>query len=104
MDARRAGRLVGGLVLVEQRDRRSRPERGEQRRARAAREARPAVGERAPRRGARVVRHARAEARDASGGAIEAVSDDQILEAYAAVARCDGIFCEPASAASVIWA
>jgi len=41
------------------------------------------------------------EARDASGGAIEAVSDDQILEAYAAVARCDGIFCEPASAAAV---
>jgi len=40
-------------------------------------------------------------ARDASGGAIEAVSDDEILEAYRYLARCEGIFCEPASAASV---
>ncbi len=41
------------------------------------------------------------EARDASGGAIEAVSDDEILEAYSYLARCEGVFCEPASAASV---
>ena len=41
------------------------------------------------------------EARDASGGAIEAVSDDEILDAYGFLARCEGVFCEPASAASV---
>lgn len=40
-------------------------------------------------------------ARDESGGAIEAVSDDEILAAYRDLARCEGIFCEPASAASV---
>jgi threonine synthase len=41
------------------------------------------------------------EARDASGGAIEAVTDDEILDAYRYLAQCEGIFCEPASAASV---
>lgn len=41
------------------------------------------------------------EARDASGGRIEAVSDREILEAYRQVARLEGVFCEPASAASV---
>jgi len=41
------------------------------------------------------------EARDRSGGAIEAVSDDEILDAYSFLARCEGVFCEPASAASV---
>jgi threonine synthase len=40
-------------------------------------------------------------ARDESGGRIDAVTDDEILEAYALVARAEGIFCEPASAASV---
>ena len=40
-------------------------------------------------------------ARDASGGAIEAVTDEEILEAYDLLAREEGIFCEPASAASV---
>ena len=40
-------------------------------------------------------------ARDESGGLIEAVSDEQILEAYALLAAKEGIFCEPASAASV---
>ena len=40
-------------------------------------------------------------ARDESGGAIEAVSDDEILSAYALLAAREGIFCEPASAASV---
>lgn len=36
-----------------------------------------------------------------SGGAIRAVSDDEILEAYREIPRLEGIFCEPASAASV---
>ena len=40
-------------------------------------------------------------ARDESGGAISAVSDDEILEAYSLLARSEGIFCEPASAACV---
>ena len=40
-------------------------------------------------------------ARDESGGAIQAVTDDEILEAYRLLAAEDGIFCEPASAASV---
>lgn len=41
------------------------------------------------------------DARDASGGAIDAVTDEQILDAYGRLAREEGIFCEPASAASV---
>ncbi len=41
------------------------------------------------------------EARDESGGRIEAVTDDEILNAYSLVASTEGIFCEPASAASV---
>jgi threonine synthase len=41
------------------------------------------------------------DARDASGGRIDAVTDDEILAAYRALAREQGIFCEPASAASV---
>ncbi|MDP9253020.1 MAG: threonine synthase [Chloroflexota bacterium] len=40
-------------------------------------------------------------ARDESGGAIEAVSDAEILDAYRDLARQEGIFVEPASAASV---
>ncbi len=40
------------------------------------------------------------EARDCSGGVIETVSDDEILEAYKQLASREGIFCEPASAAS----
>ena len=40
-------------------------------------------------------------ARDESGGAIEAVSDAEILEAYRDLARSEGVFVEPASAASV---
>jgi len=40
------------------------------------------------------------EARDGSGGVIDAVSDDEILEAYRLLASKEGIFCEPASAAS----
>src|SRR6478672_441073 len=41
------------------------------------------------------------EARDGSGGRISAVTDEEILAAYRALARFEGIFCEPASAASV---
>jgi len=40
-------------------------------------------------------------ARDASGGVIEAVSDEEILTAYRMLAQEEGIFGEPASAASV---
>ena len=40
-------------------------------------------------------------ARDESGGAIDAVSDDEILEAYGLLPAAEGIFCEPASAAGV---
>jgi threonine synthase len=40
-------------------------------------------------------------ARDESGGLIEAVTDGQILAAQADIARLEGIFCEPASAAGV---
>lgn len=40
-------------------------------------------------------------ARDESGGLIDAVTDDEILEAYKMLARLEGIFVEPASAASV---
>jgi threonine synthase len=40
-------------------------------------------------------------ARDESGGAIEAVTDKRILEAYRLIAREEGVFVEPASAASV---
>lgn len=40
-------------------------------------------------------------ARDQSDGLIDAVSDDDIMEAYTLMARREGIFCEPASAASV---
>ena len=39
-------------------------------------------------------------ARDQSGGAIDLVSDDEILTAYRLLASREGIFCEPASAAS----
>jgi threonine synthase len=40
-------------------------------------------------------------ARDESGGIIEAVTDEEILEAYGLLASMEGVFCEPASAASV---
>jgi threonine synthase len=40
-------------------------------------------------------------ARDESGGAITAVTDQQILDAQAALAAHDGVFVEPASAAPV---
>lgn len=41
------------------------------------------------------------KARDESRGVIEAVTDDEILAAYRDLARLEGVFCEPASAASV---
>jgi threonine synthase len=40
-------------------------------------------------------------ARDESGGRIEAVTDDEILDAYRFLASREGVFCEPASAAGV---
>ena len=40
-------------------------------------------------------------ARDESGGLIEAVTDEEILEAYRFLAEREGVFCEPASAAGV---
>lgn len=41
------------------------------------------------------------DARDESGGVIDAVTDDAILAAYRLLASREGLFCEPASAASV---
>lgn len=40
-------------------------------------------------------------ARDESGGLIEAVTDDEILDAYQLLASKEGVFVEPASAASL---
>ena len=40
-------------------------------------------------------------ARDESGGAIGAVTDAEILDAYRMLASLEGVFVEPASAASV---
>ncbi len=40
------------------------------------------------------------DARDGSGGVIDMVSDDEILDAYRLLASREGVFCEPASAAS----
>ncbi|WP_298384453.1 threonine synthase [Ferrimicrobium sp.] len=40
-------------------------------------------------------------ARDESGGAIMAATDEEILSAYILLARDEAVFCEPASAASV---
>lgn len=41
------------------------------------------------------------QARDESGGLIDSVTDDEILEAYKMVSSLEGVFCEPASAASI---
>ncbi len=46
-------------------------------------------------------RHLAVDARDESGGLIEAVSEDEIAEAYSILAREEGVFAEPASAAPV---
>ncbi len=40
-------------------------------------------------------------ARDESGGSITAVTDEEILEAYKLIAKTEGIFVEPGSAASI---
>jgi len=40
-------------------------------------------------------------ARDESGGLIETVTDDEILEAQRLIVQLEGVFCEPASAAGV---
>jgi threonine synthase len=41
------------------------------------------------------------DARDESGGLIQAVTDEEILTAYRLLAEREGVFCEPASAAGV---
>jgi len=41
------------------------------------------------------------DAMTSSGGSVRAVTDAQILDAYRLLAATEGIFCEPASAASV---
>jgi threonine synthase len=41
------------------------------------------------------------DAMTSSGGSVNAVTDEQILTAYRFLAREEGVFCEPASAASV---
>ena len=41
------------------------------------------------------------DAMTSSGGAVTAVTDEQILDAYRFLAASEGVFCEPASAASV---
>ncbi len=43
-------------------------------------------------------------ARDESGGVIDAVTDEKIIEAYKLLASREGVFCEPASAASLAGA
>lgn len=40
-------------------------------------------------------------ARDESGGIIDSVTDEEILDAYKLVAENEGVFCEPGSAASL---
>lgn len=45
-------------------------------------------------------KYAEEAARD-SGGKIDMVTDEEILEAYRMIASLEGVFCEPASAASV---
>jgi threonine synthase len=40
-------------------------------------------------------------ARDESGGRIQAVTDDEIVAAYRALAEEEGVFCEPSSAAGL---
>ncbi len=40
-------------------------------------------------------------ARDESQGLIDCVTDEKIVEAYKLIASCEGVLCEPASAASV---
>jgi threonine synthase len=41
------------------------------------------------------------DAMTSSGGTVRAVTDEEILDAYRWLARTEGVFCEPASAASV---
>jgi len=41
------------------------------------------------------------DARDESGGLIDCVTDDEIVAAWRDLARCEGVFCEPASAAGI---
>jgi threonine synthase len=63
--------------------------------------ARPETIATAIRIGDPVSAHLAIKARDESGGRIDAVTDQEIVAAYRDLARHEGIFCEPASAASV---
>ncbi len=45
--------------------------------------------------------HRAEEARDESGGTIDSVSDDDIIAAYKLLAATEGVYAEPASAASI---
>lgn len=45
--------------------------------------------------------HLATEARDASGGLIDAVSDEEILNAYQLITKHEGVFAEPGSNASI---
>ncbi len=63
--------------------------------------AEPATRATAIRIGNPASRHLATAARDESGGLIEAVTDDEITAAYELLAREEGVFAEPASAASV---
>ena len=85
-DARDVG-LPGG---------RRRAARASATRRRTRRRSRRRSGSATRRRGRRPI-----AARDESGGRIEAVTDDEILAAYRDLARLEGVFCEPSSAAAV---
>lgn len=63
--------------------------------------ARPQTVASAIRIGAPVRRAEAMRAKEQSNGAFRAVSDDEILAAYARVAAAEGIFCEPSSATSI---
>lgn len=63
--------------------------------------AEPATRATAIRIGNPASRHLAMRARDESGGLIEAVSDEEIAAAYHLLAAEEGVFAEPASAASV---
>jgi threonine synthase len=45
--------------------------------------------------------HTAVAARDESGGLIDAVTDDEIVQAWRDLAALEGVFCEPASAAGI---
>ena len=103
-------RLLGGLQRVRARpgSSRRRPRMlglpGGRRRAARPSATRSSGPRRSRRRSGSAIRRRGSKAiaaRDESGGRIDAVTDDEILAAYRDLARLEGIFCEPSSAASV---